>query len=121
MRRTLVLLLEKTYKLAVADSGAQALRYLMTARPRLVLLDVTMPEMSGIEVLRRARSLDQTLQIVMVTSRQELEIAKSALDLGAVAYVTKPFDARDIRAEVARLLAPKIDDDGGGRPWRVVE
>ena len=121
LRRTLVLLLDKTYKLVEASSGKEALRFLKTHRPRLVLLDMTMPEMSGIEVLRAARELDKTLKIVIVTSHPEMALAKSALDLGAIAYVTKPFDADFLCAEIARLLAPPNDGTGGGRPWGVVK
>ena len=105
LRRTLFLLLEKSYQVAEAANGKEALAYLKTRRPRLVLMDVSMPEMSGIDALRAARELDKTLKIIMLTSHQEIEIAKSALDSGAVAYVTKPFDAAYIRTEVARLLA----------------
>ena len=121
LRRTLSLLLDKAYKVVEAANGKEALRILAEHRPRLVLLDITMPEMSGIDVLRAARERDKTLRIVMMTSHQEMEIAKNALDLGAIAYVTKPFDADYIRGEVSRLLAPQADDAGGGRPWRVVE
>ena len=121
LRRTLAVLLGKSHKVAEASGGAEALSLLKTLRPRLVLLDVTMPEMSGIEVLRAARAIHGALRVVMLTSRQELEIAKSALDLGAIAYMTKPFDAIFIRAEVARLLKPADGETDGGRPWRVVE
>ena len=120
LRRTLFLLLEKSYKIVEAANGKDALRLLETNRPRLVLLDITMPEMNGIEVLRAARKLDETLRIVMVTSHQEIELAQSALEAGAIAYLTKPFDADYIRAEVARLLAPPEKKDDG-RPWRIVE
>jgi DNA-binding NtrC family response regulator len=121
LRRTLFQLLDKTYEVVEAANGHRALGFLSAQRPRLVLLDVTMAPMSGIEVLRRALQLDHTLRIVMLTSHQEIELAKIALDLGAIAYVTKPFDAEFIRGEVARLLAPAVEDAGGGRPWRVAE
>ena len=121
LRRTLFHLLDKTYKVVEAASGPGALLFLRAQRPRLVLLDVSMIAMSGIEVLRAARELDKTLRIVMLTSHQEIELAKIALDLGTIAYVTKPFDADFIRGEVARLLAPPADEAGGVRPWRVVE
>jgi DNA-binding NtrC family response regulator len=121
LRRALSLLLEKTYTVAQAADGKEALRFLEKQRPSLVLLDITMPGMSGIEVLGAARALDKALRIVMVTSHQEIELAKRALDLGAIAYVTKPFDAEFIRAEIARLLAPQEEKRDGGRPWRVVE
>lgn len=120
LRRTLVLLLGKTYRVAEAASGPEALRALESSRPRLILLDVTMPEMTGIEVLRALAERKEKQRVVMLTSRTEIELAKAALDLGAVEYLTKPFDADYIRAEVARLLAPP-PKNGGGRPWRVVE
>jgi len=118
LRRTLVLLLGKTYRVAEAASGPEALRALETSRPRLILLDVTMPEMNGIEVLRALSERGEKARVVMLTSRTEIELAKTALDLGAVEYLTKPFDADYIRAEVARLLTPPAQN-GGGRPWRV--
>ena len=121
LRQMLFQLLNKTYNVIEAAGGQRALEFLRTQRPRLVLLDVAMTEMSGIEVLRAVRELDKTLRIVMLTSHQEIELAKIALDLGAIAYVTKPFDAEFIRGEVARLLAPAADDARAGRPWRVVE
>lgn len=121
LRRTLVLILGKKYRMAEAAGGPEALRLLETIHPRLVLLDVTMPEMNGIDVLRAAKERDKTLRIVMLTSRTEIETAKSALDLGAVEYLTKPFDADFIRGEVARLLAPPPERNDGGRPWKVVQ
>jgi two-component system response regulator AtoC len=121
LRRVLLLLLEKKYKVAAVASGKEALALLKTRKPRLILLDITMPEMSGIEVLRAAMELDKTLRVVMLTSHQEIELAKSALDLGAIEYLTKPFEADFIRGEVARLLEPPDDRKNGGRPWRVAE
>jgi len=119
LRRTLVLLLGKTYRVVEAAGGPEALRALETSRPRLILLDVAMPEMDGIDVLRAMRAISDELRVVMLTSHTEIELAKAALDLGAVEYLTKPFDADYIRAEVARLLAPPPKDEGG-RPWKVV-
>ncbi|HXS99256.1 MAG TPA: response regulator [Elusimicrobiota bacterium] len=118
LRRTLVLLLGKTYRVAEAAGGPEALRVLEDSRPRLILLDVAMPEMSGIDVLRALSERREKPRVVMLTSHTEIELAKTALDLGAVEYLTKPFDADYIRAEVARLLAPPPEMNGG-RPWRV--
>ena len=118
LRRTLVLLLGKSYRVAEAAGGSEALRVLETARPRLILLDVAMPGMDGIAFLRALAERREKHRVVMLTSHTEIELAKTALDLGAVEYLTKPFDADSIRAEVARLLAPPPDPEGD-RPWRV--
>jgi len=109
-----------------ACEGRGALRLVEEEKPRLILLDVSMPGMSGIEVLRRARELDPTAIVVMLTGLCDIEVAKEALDLGARAYVTKPFDDSYLRNEVRRLIEitrkkpPSDDSDSdSGRPWRV--
>ena len=107
-----------------ASDGRAALRLIKSQRPHLILLDVTMPGMDGIEVLKRVRAFDNKVIIVMLTGLCDIEVAKEALDNGARAYITKPFDDRDLCAEVARLLE-KGDKKGGsgaaaaGAPWRV--
>ena len=105
-----------------ASNGRDALRLIRTEKPRLVLLDVTMPEMDGIETLRAARGIDPDLVVVMLTGECDVSIAKRALDAGARAYVTKPFDETYLRAEVRRLLEgdeTRNREDASGRPWRV--
>lgn len=108
-----------------ACEGRAALRLVENEKPRLILLDVAMPGMGGIEVLRAARLLDPTIIIVMLTGLCDIGVAKEALDCGARAYVTKPFDGNYLRAEVQRLLetakpqAAAEAEDESGRPWRV--
>ena len=109
-----------------ACEGRAALRLVGEEQPRLILLDVAMPGMSGIEVLREIRRLDPTAIIVMLTGLCDISVAKEALDCGARAYVTKPFDDSYLRGEVRRLLEitrkkpPSGDSDAdSGRPWRV--
>ena len=110
-----------------AGEGRGALRLIEEERPRLILLDVAMPGMSGIEVLRRARELDPTAIIIMLTGLCDIAVAKEALDCGARAYVSKPFDDSYLRNEVRRLLeitrkkppAPGDPEADSGRPWRV--
>lgn len=109
-----------------ACEGRGALRLVEDERPRLILLDVAMPGMSGLEVLRRVRVLDPTAIVLMLTGLCDIDVAKEALDCGARAYVTKPFDDSYLRGEVRRLLEitrkkpPSDDSDSdSGRPWRV--
>lgn len=108
-----------------ACEGRAALRLVSEAKPRLILLDVAMPGMGGIEVLKAARLIDPTAIVVMLTGLCDIAVAKEALDCGARAYVTKPFDDAYLRAEVKRLLEaakkkPAADAEAeSGRPWRV--
>ena len=81
-----------------------------------------MPGMGGIEVLKEARARDPNVIIVMLTGESDIATAKVALDNGARAYITKPFDDQFLCAEVQRLLE-KDDanaDAASGRPWRVL-
>jgi DNA-binding response OmpR family regulator len=105
-----------------AADGRAALRLFKTHRPRLVLLDVAMPGMDGIEVLRRMRALDPSLIVVMLTGISDIAVAKEALDNGARAYITKPFDDQFLCAEVQRLLEKREEkpEAASGRPWRVL-
>ena len=111
-----------------AGEGRAALRLVRDEKPRLILLDVAMPGMSGIEVLKEARALDPTAIVVMLTGLCDIAIAKEALDCGARAYITKPFDDNYLCGEVQRLLegarkkpeGAAADEEGeSGRPWRV--
>jgi DNA-binding NtrC family response regulator len=105
-----------------ASSGRAALRLIKEHRPRLILLDVAMPGMDGIEVLKRARAIHPTAIFVMLTGLTDIAIAKEALDGGACAYITKPFDDQYLCGEVRRLLEKpdKKSEAASGRPWRVV-
>ena len=93
LRDSLAAILSPLFKMLTASNGAEALDVLKNERPRLILLDVTMPGMSGLEVLAAAKALNPALIVVMLTSNQEMEIAVKALSLGATEYVTKPFTA----------------------------
>ena len=108
--------------LCEASSGRAALRMVKSKRPRLILLDVAMPRIGGIEVLKAARAIDPKVIVVMLTGLTDLKIAKEALDNGACAYITKPFDGKFLCAELARLLGRDEEGRGdvsSGCPWRV--
>ncbi|MFI5363754.1 MAG: two-component system response regulator [Elusimicrobiota bacterium] len=102
-----------------ASNGRDALRLVDEERPRLMILDVAMPGMSGFEVLEAARLIDRGVDVVMLSSEDDVAAAKRALEGGARAYMTKPFDSPALCAEVRRAL------EGGDRrdadqPWRVM-
>jgi DNA-binding NtrC family response regulator len=118
MRRVLRGLLEPFGEVVEARDGAQALRLLRASPLRLMLLDVVMPELGGIEVLQAAREIAPAVPVLMLTGEADVAMAKLALECGARAYITKPFDIDRLLAEVRRLLEPAAKP-ATGRPWRV--
>jgi len=92
------------YAVQTAASGAAALAAVGRERPDLVLLDVRMPDMDGVEVLRRLRAVDGDLAVIMVTANEDLGLARETLKIGAFDYVAKPFDFRYLDRAVAAGL-----------------
>ena len=80
------------YTVKTASNGEQALTTLPEYRPSVVLLDVRMPGMDGVEVLRRIRATNTTVSVIMVTANEDVDLARETLKLGAFDYVAKPFD-----------------------------
>ncbi|MBI3549081.1 MAG: response regulator [Elusimicrobia bacterium] len=122
LRKTLVLLLEKSFQVCEAGEGKSALEAVKRERPRLMILDECMPGMDGLAVLRAARDIDPELTVVMLTGENEMGIAMKALEMGAAMYVTKPYEAEYLREQVERLVTAGARASDGGdnpRPWRV--
>jgi two-component system, OmpR family, phosphate regulon response regulator PhoB len=98
------------YNVVTTTRGDDALRLVQEGRPRLVLLDVEMPGLDGIEVLTRIRA-DEALAgtlIVLLSGRSEPSEIESGMAAGADAYLTKPFSPQDLQATVEQLVgAPK--------------
>ena len=75
-----------------AADGEEALRRVADFRPDIVLLDLILPGLSGIETLQRIKGLRRATRVIVVSGTEDAEIARRALALGAVEYVTKPVD-----------------------------
>jgi DNA-binding response OmpR family regulator len=82
----------KGYEVLTALNGEEALRKVKEERPHLILLDICMPKMDGLEVLKRVREIDREVGVIMVTAVHEEETGRQALKLGAFDYITKPLD-----------------------------
>jgi putative two-component system response regulator len=88
-----------------AQDGAEALAIAVEEpRPSLVLSDIEMPGLSGVELLQRLKSLDETIQVVMVTGVQQMATVRQCVRSGAYDYIVKPFDADDLLNTVERAL-----------------
>jgi DNA-binding response OmpR family regulator len=97
------------YEVVTAADGEGALRALGERVPDLVVLDVMLPKLNGFEVCQRIRSEPawRGVRVLMLTAKGRETEMKRGLELGADAYVTKPFSTRELVAEVKRLLEAK--------------
>ncbi|HET8533078.1 MAG TPA: response regulator [Methylomirabilota bacterium] len=98
-------LIEHGYRVVVAHSGIEALTKLDLEKPSVVLLDVRMPGMDGVEVLRRIRSFDQQVGILMISANDDVELAKQTVEMGAFDYTLKPVDFAYLSRAVEKMMA----------------
>ena len=96
---------KQTYTVETAMNGGEALSIVRRARPDVVVLDVMLPGMSGIHVLKELKRVDPTIPVIVMTGTDSLAIANEAVRSGATTYLRKPFDLRDLDQRVAELIA----------------
>ncbi|MBT4760548.1 MAG: diguanylate cyclase [Bdellovibrionaceae bacterium] len=99
------------YQVKVAGNGKEAIGVLNTWYPHLVLLDMNMPEINGLETLRHLRSRDKYVSVIFVSGQSKSEDVISGLDAGADDYVTKPFDIAELLSRVSSQLRIKDLND----------
>jgi DNA-binding NtrC family response regulator len=92
------------YEVVTAIDGEHAIEKVQAGGLDMVLLDMKLPGMDGIEVLRRVRSSHPTLPVVMITAHGTVETAVEAMKLGALDYLRKPFMPEEIRSIVAKVI-----------------
>lgn len=97
------------YDVLVAGSGLEALSMLGVDQPDLVLLDVMMPGMDGVETLRRIVALQQPVPVIMVTANADIATTSKLLAMGAVDYIPKPFDLDYLDQAVSIQVAAAQD------------
>src|SRR5436853_1078451 len=101
-RESLRMLLKTDYEVHTADCVEAGIKLLKEKNPDTIVMDIRMPGMSGIEGLRKIREIDVNLSVIMLTGFGALETAKEALRLGANDYISKPFDAVEMRDVISR-------------------
>jgi two-component system phosphate regulon response regulator PhoB len=101
-------LLSKPYELIEASNGAKALELACSQRPNLMLLDVMMPGMDGMEVCRMLKKDPELtgIKILLVSARGQKQDVQAGLDAGADAYMVKPFSPQRLLDAVEQLLEP---------------
>jgi two-component system cell cycle sensor histidine kinase/response regulator CckA len=121
-RESLRMLLKPAYQIQTADGGKSALREVPKFRPDVVIMDIKMPEMDGLEVLQHVKRLDPTVEVIMITAYASLETVKLALTHGAFEYLIKPFSRQDLEDVVRRAVLRRQTEQGArGQVAHLVE
>jgi len=94
---------KESFSIVEAGDGLEAIRQTEKLQPQLILLDIMLPVLDGIEVCRQIRKFSQ-VPIIMLTARSEDEDRIAGLELGADDYITKPFNPREVVARVKAVL-----------------
>ncbi len=88
------------YQTCQASNGKMALEIVKNDTPDLVLLDMKIPGMDGLEILKRIKKIDPNVKVIMMTAYGELDMIKEATESGVLRHFTKPFDIDELRAAV---------------------
>ncbi len=96
----------EAYIVLTAQSGPEALEILETEKPNLIVLDIIMPDMDGLEVLKKLKENESTrkIPVIALTSRQDLDMKLTVLKDGALDYITKPFQKEELVYRVRNFL-----------------
>ncbi len=99
------ILREERYAVLTASSGKEALELVRQKSVELVILDLKLPDMGGIEILRRIKRLRDNVEVIVITGYGTMKTVRAAMRLGAYDYITKPFDDNYIKALVENALS----------------
>ena len=94
---------DNNYETVEAGNGIEALKQYQEQKPDAVLMDITMPDMDGIETLKKLMEIDSSARIAMVTAMGQQSLVIEALKAGAKDFVVKPFNAERILAAVQKI------------------
>jgi len=109
---------DEGYRVTTAHDGSEAVRRVIAERPHLVILDVWMPEVDGIQVLAQLQAVSSTIPVVVISGHGNVDVAVKATRLGAVDFVEKPFSIDTLLAVIRRALNQNVDP-GRGRDLAV--
>ena len=106
LRLVEVVLKRAGFNVSTAKNGMDAINYLQTDIPSLMLLDVAMPGMNGFDVLSRVKSDERTraMPIMMLTARSQKEEIVKAIQMGALNYMAKPFDSKELISRIKKII-----------------
>ncbi|MCF0137462.1 MAG: response regulator transcription factor [Oscillospiraceae bacterium] len=112
LAKALVKIFEKNnFSVDAVYDGAEALSYIENGNYDVAVLDIMMPKMDGISVLRKLRSEGNQLPVLMLTAKSEVEDKVLGLDSGANDYLAKPFDTRELLARIRAVTRTRTESD----------
>lgn len=103
--------LKEGYIVQKAYNGEEALNVIDSTQVDIVITDIKMPGMSGMELLKKIRSIDVSIKVIMITAFATVETAVEALKIGASDYITKPFDLEDVLFSVKKIIESAEEND----------
>src|SRR5213595_215545 len=108
VRSALWLLFRDHYQVLMADNGAKAIEIASGREIDVVICDIRMPAMSGIQLLEKIKEIDSGIEVIMLTAYETLETAREALRLGACDYLGKPHSIEGMREAVERAMSRRL-------------
>jgi len=116
VQEALKTVLKQDYEIICAMDGVQAIEMFQEHNPHLVLLDIAMPTLGGLEVLRKIREGNTTSQVIMLTANNMVKTAVEAMKIGSTDYLTKPFDIEELKLVIQKAAATQELDS---QEWRL--
>ncbi len=105
IRETLDMFLrEKGYEVVTSEDGGQGLEAVQSERPEMVILDIRLPGMSGLEVLQRIVGMGKGIPVIMITAYHDMETTIQAMKLGAYEYIHKPIDVDELEIAIDKVV-----------------
>jgi PAS domain S-box-containing protein len=119
-REALRMILKSKYQVLTAVNGPDALQVLSHTPPDIVLLDIKMREMNGIEVLRAIKETDTNIEVIMMTAHASLQTARDAITHGASEYLLKPFSKKEVEEAIEKALKRRAERIGAQQDVRTL-
>jgi CheY-like chemotaxis protein len=97
---------DEGYEVHVVDTGKKALRFTKQTPPHIILLDIMMPDMDGIEVLKslKSESYTSSIPVIMVTAKRDKASMERCISMGAADYIEKPISIGDVKKRVKEII-----------------
>lgn len=108
IRESLRLILDRDYEVEFAQDGTEVMAKLSKNHIDLLMLDIKMPRMDGVAVMRELYRKRMPVRVLILTAYQSVEFAKEAIKLGAIDYLPKPFERKDVLEAVRDALLKPV-------------